>query len=496
MKFIVRLFPEISVKSKPVRTKLIRQVRQNLANACERHGIHVAAIAQWDKILADFGSPEAGQSEEELRQKAESELASLPGIHSFMEVREHEFQTLDDLYEKIKEECGPRIVGHTFAMRVRRRGQHNFTSQQAERILGGKLGSDYENRGVCLDDPEVTVNVEIENQKAYVTGERHEGMGGFPVGTQGEVFSLISGGFDSGVSTYLLMHRGCRVNFLFFNLGGTAHELGVKEEAYYLWDRYAASHKVRFVTVPFEKVVGQILERTHHGVRGVILKRMMMRAGELICRRFHAEALVTGESLGQVSSQTLTNLSHIDSVTPFLILRPLISMDKQQIIDAARRIGTAGFAERMPEYCGVISDHPNVCPRRSFVEEEEAKMDAGLIEEAAGSARAVDIRDVPEDIARIREEVTEVRSLAEGVCVIDVRAPDDQAKAPLNVPGHEVISMPFYKVAAQFGSLDMAKTYALYCDQGVMSTMQAKQLKEMGHHNVQVWRPSACAVKN
>ncbi len=483
MKFILRLFPEISIKSRPVRTRLIRQVGQNLTNACAAHGIKVRADSQWDKIVADFG-------DEVPREDAVRELSRVPGIHSFMEVKEYAFTTLDDLYESIKGECGPSITGHTFAVRVRRRGQHEFNSQQAERILGGKFKSEFSPKQVSLDNPEVTIHVEIESQIAYVTGARIEGMGGFPVGTQGEVFSLISGGYDSGVSSYRVIHRGCRVNYLFFNMGGTAHELGVKQEAYFLWDRYAASHKVRFVTVPFEEVVGQILEKVHHGVRGVVLKRMMVRAGERVCRRYHAQALVTGESLGQVSSQTITNLSHIDAATSTLIIRPLVTMDKQEIIDEAARIGTAGFAETMPEYCGVISDHPNVCPKREFVEEEEAKMDPGLIDRAIEKSRAVDIHEIPRDADRLKTVVEEVPELEPRDIVLDVRSPDDAQKAPVVAEGHEVIAMPFYRVARDFASLDNTRTYALYCDQGVMSQMQARQLKEMGHHNVKVWRPA------
>ena len=483
MKFIIRLFPEISIKSKPVRNRLIRQVRQNLVNVCKHHGISVNAYAQWDKVVAIF-------DETITKDRAITELSRIPGIHSFMEVNEYPFTTLDSLFDEIKDVVGPSIENKTFAVRVKRKGQHEFNSQMAERVIGGKFKASFPNKGVCLDNPEVLIHIEIENQTAYLSGEKHLGIGGYPVGSQGEVFSLISGGFDSGVSTYDVLHRGCRVNFLFFNMGGTAHEIGVKQESYFLWDRFASSHRVRFVTIPFEPIVGQILERTHHGVRGVILKRMMMRVGSLVAKKFDAEALVTGESLGQVSSQTLRNLTHIDNVCDVLLLRPLVTADKQDIIDKSREIGTIGFAESMPEYCGVISDHPNVCPSASFVEEEEAKMDSDLVQKAFESMKVVDINDIPKDTTKLKTEVETVSELLSNDVVLDVRAPDDVEKAPLTVEGHEVITMPFYKTASDFHTLDQIKTYALYCDQGVMSLMQAKQLKEKGYHNVKVYRPS------
>ena len=483
MKFIIRLFPEISIKSKPVRNRLIRQVRQNLVNVCKHHGISVNAYAQWDKVVAIF-------DETITKDRAITELSRIPGIHSFMEVNEYPFTTLDSLFDEIKDVVGPSIENKTFAVRVKRKGQHEFNSQMAERVIGGKFKASFPNKGVCLDNPEVLIHIEIENQTVYLSGEKHLGIGGYPVGSQGEVFSLISGGFDSGVSTYDVLHRGCRVNYLFFNMGGTAHEIGVKQESYFLWDRFASSHRVRFVTIPFEPIVGQILERTHHGVRGVILKRMMMRVGSLVAKKFDAEALVTGESLGQVSSQTLRNLTHIDNVCDVLLLRPLVTADKQDIIDKSREIGTIGFAESMPEYCGVISDHPNVCPSASFVEEEEAKMDSDLVQKAFESMKVVDINDIPKDTTKLKTEVETVSELLSNDVVLDVRAPDDVEKAPLTVEGHEVITMPFYKTASDFHTLDQIKTYALYCDQGVMSLMQAKQLKEKGYHNVKVYRPS------
>nr|MDQ6120034.1 hypothetical protein [Klebsiella pneumoniae subsp. pneumoniae] len=168
------------------------------------------------------------------------------------------------------------------------------------------------------------------------------------------MLSLISGGFDSGVSSYMLMRRGCRVHYCFFNLGGAAHEIGVRQVAHYLWNRFGSSHRVRFVAINFEPVVGEILEKVDDGQMGVVLKRMMVRAASksrnaMACRRW------SPAKRSAVSSQTLTNLRLIDNVSDTLILRPLISHDKEHIIDLAREIGTEDFARTMPEYCGVIS---------------------------------------------------------------------------------------------------------------------------------------------
>ena len=148
------------------------------------------------------------------------------------------------------------------------------------------------------------------------------------------------------------MRRGCKTHFLFFNLGGYAHEIGVKQVALQLWRRYGSSARVKFVTVPFEEVVGEILQNIDHSHMGAVLKRMMMRAADKVADRMDIPALVTGESIAQVSSQTLPNLRLIDAAAEHLVLRPLITMDKPEIIDLTRKIGAFELASAMPEFCG------------------------------------------------------------------------------------------------------------------------------------------------
>ncbi|MEF1231092.1 tRNA 4-thiouridine(8) synthase ThiI, partial [Vibrio fortis] len=166
-----------------------------------------------------------------------------------------------------------------------------------------------------------------------------------------------------------------------FNLGGPAHEIGVKQVAHYLWNKFGSSAKVKFISIDFEPVVAEILENVEDGQMGVVLKRMFMRAGGMVAEKFKIEALVTGEALGQVSSQTLTNLRHIDNVTDTLILRPLINWDKEDIIDLARNIGTEDFAKVMPEYCGAISKKPSVKAKKGKLEAEEAKFNFEVLEQ-------------------------------------------------------------------------------------------------------------------
>jgi len=484
MKFIVKLFPEIMMKSRPVRKRFSKMLQGNIRNVLSRYDEQAKIILEWDKIIVrtDNDTPENKETLIHL-------LKSTPGIAFFLEVKETTYSDLHDVYEQTKVHYQEQLTGKTFCVRVKRIGKQDFSSIDAERYVGGGLNQNTDALGVKLKGSDLTVNLEINNDKLFIIDKRHKGLGGFPLGTQESVLSLISGGFDSGVSSYQLIKRGSRVHYCFFNLGGAAHEIGVKQVAYQLWNRFGSSHRVKFISIPFEPVVAEILEKVDNGQMGVILKRMMMRAATIAAERLDIEALVTGEALGQVSSQTLRNLSVIDQVTDMLILRPLIATDKQDIIDCAREIGTAELSETIPEYCGVISQRPTVKAVMKKIEKEEAKFDLSLIEKVVLEANVLDIRDIAK---AAQEEVTEVESVslfADNEVILDIRSSDEEEESPLEIEGIKVEHLPFFKLASNFEKLPQDKTYLLYCDRGVMSQLQALYLKEAGFENVKVYRP-------
>ncbi|TKB55470.1 tRNA uracil 4-sulfurtransferase ThiI [Ferrimonas aestuarii] len=484
MKFIVKLHPEIMIKSKSVRKRFGKLLESNIRNVLRKTDESVKVRFNWDHISATSSVDDADNTA-----KLVESLKHMPGIHHFMEVRQYQFETVDDIYQHALPVFRERLKGKTFCVRAKRRGKHDFNSLEVERYVGGGLNQHTEAAGVRLKDPDVVIGLEIEDDKLYLVHERHDGLGGFPIATQEDVLSLISGGFDSGVSSFQCIKRGARTHYCFFNLGGAEHERGVKEVAYYLWNKYGSSHKVRFISVPFEPVVEEILERVDNGQMGVILKRMMMRVASEVAKRFNIQALVTGEAMGQVSSQTLTNLNVIDQISDTVILRPLVTWDKQEIIDVARAIGTEPFAAAMPEYCGVISQRPTVKAVMSKILEEEAKFSDDLVERVMAETKSMDIRDIAkEEQARVTEMET-VSEPIDGAIVLDIRAPEEEEESPLKLEGTEVTTLPFFKLGSQFKELDQSRTYLLYCDRGVMSKLQALYLKEQGFDNIKVYRP-------
>ncbi len=482
MKFIIKLFPEITIKSQSVRLRFIKILASSIRNIVKPHDETLAVVRHWDHI--------------EVRSKDESKhdliielLCRIPGIRHVEEVEDRPYTDVHNIFEQALEAYRSEVEGKTFCVRVKRRGKHTFSSGDVERYVGGGLNQHIASAKVNLTSPQVTVKLEINDDQLVLIKSRHEGQGGYPIGTQEDVLSLISGGFDSGVSSYMLMRRGCRVHYCFFNLGGSAHEIGVKQVAYYLWNRFGSSHKVRFIAIDFEPVVGEILEKIEDGQMGVVLKRMMVRAASQIAERYGVQALVTGEALGQVSSQTLTNLRLIDNATDTLILRPLISHDKEHIIKVAREIGTEDFAKTMPEYCGVISKSPTVKAVKAKIEAEEQMFDFSVLDKVVSEAQNYDIRHIAEETAKEVAEVETVAEFASTDILLDIRAPDEADDKPLELENVQVNTLPFYKLSAQFADLDQTKTYLLYCERGVMSRLQALYLIEQGFTNVKVYRP-------
>jgi len=484
MKFIVKLQAEITIKSRPVRKRFTKILESNIKNVLRRVDEKVNTQSHWDSIEVNTSN-----NSEENRQKLIETLKCIPGIPTFIEVQQTDFTDLHDIYEKTLAVHAKTIENKTFCVRVKRSGEHDFNSINVEQYVGGGLNQAVESAKVRLKKPEVTVRLEINRDKLFIVTERHQGLGGFPIATQEDVLSLMSGGFDSGVASYQMIKKGARTHFCFFNLGGSAHEVGVKQVSYYLWNKYGASHRIKFFAVDFEPVVAEILEKIENGQMGVILKRMMMRAASKVAERMGIQSLVTGESLGQVSSQTLTNLNVIDRVKETLILRPLIAHDKQDIIDIAREIGTEDFAKTIPEYCGVISKKPTVKAVLKKIEAEEENFDFDILDQVVENARVFDIRDIGNETAAEVQEVEEMAEIGSNTVIVDIRSPEEEDENPLELDNVTVKHIPFFKLGTHFGDLDQSKEYLLYCDRGVMSKLQALYLKDNGFNNVNVYRP-------
>ena len=487
MLFVVKLYPEITIKSRPVRRRLVRQLRKNLKKLLRELDENVQVVGEWDVIDIETSS-----DSQLLTSQVCERLRCTPGIAQFQVVDRFPLTDLDAVVEYCKPFYAAKLAGKTFAVRCKRQGKHPFNSVDVERHVGGALLHQTEAARVRLKDPDVTVQLEIRQDYVHVVKQLESGIGGFPLGSQDSVLSLISGGFDSAVSSYLCIKRGLLTHYCFFNLGGRAHELAVKEVALYLWMKFSASHQVRFVTIPFEEVVEEILTTVASSQRGVILKRMMLRAAAQLADQLGIQALVTGESVAQVSSQTLPNLAVIDSVTDKLLFRPLIVSGKQDIIDVARAIGTEEFSKHIPEYCGVISDKPTTRARPERIAREEERFNMLMLDEAVAGARIQLVTQLAQDLAGPRTEIRVTGTLEPGVTLIDIRHPDERERSPLLLAGYDAVEklqVPFYQLQPYMEDKDRSASYLLYCDKGMMSRLHAAHLTDQGFEDIGIYQP-------
>ena len=280
----------------------------------------------------------------------------------------------------------------TFRVSARRADKRfPLTSPQIEREVGGRIK---EARGwiVDLGDPALTIHVEALTNDAFYYFGKEPGAGGLPVGVSGRVACLLSGGIDSPVAAWRLMRRGCRVLLVHFHsypILSRASQEKARELA-----RLLAQYQFhsRLFLVPFGDIQQRVTLSVPPPVRVVIYRRLMMRIAECIARNHRAQALVTGEVVGQVASQTLENLASINNVVTMPVLRPLVAMDKDEITAEAQRLGTYPISIIPDQDCCTLFTprHPATKARTADIDSAEATLPIAEIVEAAVAAAIVE----------------------------------------------------------------------------------------------------------
>ncbi len=273
--------------------------------------------------------------------------------------------------------------------------KYPLNSMEISAAIGGRLLSENANLKVDVHAPEARVCIDIrENGRALVFGSSLPGAGGMPVGTAGTGLLLLSGGIDSPVAGYMMAKRGMTVEPLHFHSYPYTNE-GAKEkvkELAALLSRYTLVGRLRTVNVAH--IQEEIHKKCAADLNVTLLRRFMFRIATRIAERMGAQCLITGESLGQVASQTMEGLTSSNAVTSLPVLRPLIGFDKEEIIERARKIGTYDTSVLPYEDCCTVflPEHPAIKPKLSYIEEEEAKLDVdALIEDAMGTFEFIEL---------------------------------------------------------------------------------------------------------
>ena len=345
------------------------------------------------KVRALMGRIELQHTSKDDWPEVRDRLARLPGIANFSSAVPTRCD-IDAIAETMLGDLTDVQVDSFRVTASRADKRFPLTSPQIERELGGRIKAA---RGwrVDLEHPELTVRVEILSDEAFCYLRKEPGAGGLPSGVSGRVACLMSGGIDSPVAAYRMIKRGCRVRLIHFHsypiLSHTSQDK-VAELAELLTRHQL---ETRLYMVAFGDIQRQVVLAVPPPLRVVVYRRLMLRIAERIGGACGASALVTGEAVGQVASQTLDNIAVIDSVTTMPVLRPLVGMDKEEIVREARQLGTYEVSIVPDEDCCTLftPKHPATKARARMVDQAEAGLPVdAIVEEAATNAERRELR--------------------------------------------------------------------------------------------------------
>jgi len=367
MKCVLVRYGELFLKSEPVKRHFIGLLMRNIAKALDAENLPHRFDLNRGRMLVLGDEPE----------KIARVVSRVFGVVD-VSVCTRTSSSMDDLCSAaITTAEGNLQPGMSFAIRAKRQGVFGYTSQQMGEIIGKAVADHYAGVTVNLSRPSYEIFIEARDFGGFVYDHRIEAPGGLPLGTQGRVCVLLSSGIDSPVASWLMMKRGCEVTHLHMDAGRWAGP-DVKDAA--IENHRRLSLWCRGFSLPMLVVNSEPLydamERADTPPRNrcVICKRFMMRAGSILVHRQHALALVTGDSLGQVASQTLSNVVVISDAAGVTVLRPLITYDKRETVDIARRIGTF---EAHPKdlACRAVPRMPTTAADMDQINECEKDMD-------------------------------------------------------------------------------------------------------------------------
>ena len=376
---LVRLAPELTLKAPRTRSHFMQRLFRNLRDALNAAGASAKIESEWGRVYVHLDSPAAVPV-----------IGRVFGISSYSVIDAVTPANVEAISERGVEIFREHVTGKRFAVNAHRAGRHSFRSKDVEVELGARLAP-FATR-VDLTNPEAVANVEIRQDQAYLFTHREKACGGLPLAVEGRALALISGGYDSAVAAWLMMKRGIALDFLFCNLGGDAYERAVVQVTKALADDWSYGTVPKLYVVDINAAVDDLKAKSRDSYWQVLLKRLMYRAASQIGARIEADAIITGEAVGQVSSQTLPNLRAIEPAADLPVFRPLLGFDKEEIIARARTIGTAALSEQVKEYCAISPGKPVTATTERRMAIEESRLDLSILDAAVANAKMLDVR--------------------------------------------------------------------------------------------------------
>lgn len=464
---LVRFSGDITTKAEATRRRFLRRMVRNIKDALASEDVSHRVTRTHDRIFVSLARAGA--------ERGAAALQRVFGVQSLAPVEEIDWETVDDLVARSEPFFRELVRGRRFAVRARRVGDRSAIAARSgdvERELGAALLP--VSAGVSLDEPEVTASLELMPGRAYLFERSLPGATGLPLGVESRAVALVSGGFDSPVAAWMMMKRGIALDYVLCNLGGAEQQLETLAVAKRLAERWAYGTRPHLHVVDFDDVTRELQAHVATRFWQIVLKRCMMRAAEMIAAERDAQAIVTGEVVAQVSSQTLPNLAVISAATPLPILRPLLGFNKEEIIELARHIGTHDLSARVAEYCALVPSKPATRSTVAQIEAEETDLDPAILERAVTERSVFDLRTL--DLTSLERPEIRIEHVPDEAIVLDLRS--KAAYQGWHYPG--ALFLDFANALRVYAQLDRNERYVLYCEFGLKSAHLAELMRREG----------------
>lgn len=458
MLYLITLSGEIILKSESSRRRFVKKLIDNIKDCLSRCGVQRFNYRFVNaKILLD------------VDKDVSTSLMRVFGVYRVAEVKNYFFSDLKDLTNFIAKNSVDKVVGRKFSVRVKRSGEHPFTSIDVAREVGSLLKP--HSKGVDLNNPDVEVKAEIYGSEALLVEKDIKGVGGLPLGTGGRALSLFSGGFDSPVASWLIAKRGVYVDFLHYYMGVPSSTYYAFLVAKKLAEEWFYGYRPRFILMDFRNIIDKIRLNVEHYYRQVVLRALMLIIAEKYSLKNGYRAVVTGESIGQASSQTLSNITAIDRAVNLkvTVLRPLLGYDKEEIIDISRTIGLYDYSSKVTEACVIARGKVATAGDEKTIGRYLELFSEKDVDETVKTATVFDaLSSKPEEV--LGGEV-EIDFIPNDAVVVDAR--DYNKYVSKHIPGSIHLSQLDLK------SIE-GKTIVFYCDTGYLSTKMANEFRRNG----------------
>jgi thiamine biosynthesis protein ThiI len=368
---IIVRYGELALKSTGVRNWYERTLVNNISAMLEHRDVPFSRISrEWGRIFIESDDIQAA--------KAAADVFGVVST-SFAQVTDASIESAGALCARLAD--GLITEGQSFAIRARRTGNHVFSSRDVGMKCGDAVWAMLESKGITpsvdLTDPDREIFVEMRQTRAYVFTETINGVGGLPLGTQGKMISLVSGGIDSPVSTWLMMKRGVEVIPVYCNNSPYNDERAHKRtmDCIKALQEWCPGHPLKTYEVPHGANLVEFINQCSRNKTCLLCKRTMYRIAESIMKKEGASGIITGSSIGQVASQTTYNMYAELYGLCIPLYHPLIGLDKSEIIDVAKKIGTYDISIRQTGGCEAVPLHPEVRAACDSMVLEEGKID-------------------------------------------------------------------------------------------------------------------------